>query len=77
MHYLQRFCYFAVSCAIFLSASISSMKLVSQLCFVSFVLGRSTLDLSWGLKLTTSLESTVPEKMSTISMSQKLDMSVQ
>ena len=45
--------------------------------FALFVLERFTPDLSGVFKLTTSLESTVPEKMSTVYVTQKLlDMSI-
>ena len=47
-----------------------------SLIFVLFVFGRFTPVLSKVFKLTTSLKSTVPKTMSTISMSQKLDMSI-
>ena len=44
--------------------------------FILFVLERFTPVLSGAFKLTTSLESTVPKRMSTISMFQKLVMSI-
>ena len=41
-----------------------------------FVLERSTRVVSEVFKLTTNFESTVPERMSTVSVSRKLDMSI-
>ena len=43
--------------------------------FFLFVLERFARVLSGVFRLTISLESTIPERMSTVSMSQKLDMS--
>ena len=48
-----------------------------SLIFVLFVLDCFTPDISGVFKLTAGLESTVPERMSAISVSRKLDMSVE
>ena len=48
-----------------------------SLIFVLFVLERFSPDLSGVFKLTAGLESTVPERMPTISVSRKLDMFIE
>ena len=57
-----------------------SLNLLKEVCikliFVLFLLECFTFDLSWVFQLIARLESTVPERMSTISVSRKLDMSI-
>ena len=75
MLYLHGFCYFAVSFAIFgRSEFIKRNWSLSNICIIC--IRALTPVLSGVFKLTTSLESTVPERMSPISMSNKFDTSI-